>query len=38
MGDYTNRKLASTIGWSSAAIMTAAGAVGIYTTLAGGGG
>lgn len=38
MGRYTNGKLVSAIGWSSATIMTAAGAIGIYSTLAGTGG
>jgi Mn2+/Fe2+ NRAMP family transporter len=35
MGDYTNGKVAATVGWATAAIMAAAGAVGIWTTLTG---
>jgi Mn2+/Fe2+ NRAMP family transporter len=33
MGNYRNGKLAATMGWTTAAIMAAAGAVGIWTTL-----
>lgn len=34
MGDYRNRWLATTVGWVTAAIMTAAGAAAVYIALA----
>lgn len=35
MGKYRNGKLASTMGWSTTAIMVVAGAIGIWTTVSG---
>ena len=38
MGAYVNGRLAATIGWATAAIMSVAGVVGIWTTVTGQGG